>query len=120
MHKYGFSSGTSTHQDRLATMRDAYFNHGQLIDPHTADGVKVARENLTAGIPMIVLETALPAKFAETVKEALQREPDRPGGLEDLESRAQRFEVIDANVMQVRQLIEHACTNSSIDSSVGA
>jgi threonine synthase len=114
MHKYGFASGTSTHQDRLFTMRDAYFNHGQLIDPHTADGVKVARENLTAGIPMIVLETALPAKFAETVKEALQREPDRPGGLEDLEGRSQRFEVIDANVQQVRQLIEHACANSSV------
>ncbi len=113
--RYGFTSGTSTHQDRLATMRDAYFNHGQLIDPHTADGVKVAGENLRPGVPMIVLETALPAKFAETVREALHREPDRPSGLEDLEKRTQRFEVMDANVQQIRQLIERTCAHSAVN-----
>ena len=49
-----------------------------MIDTHTADGVKVAREHLDAGVPMIVLETALPAKFAATIVEALGREPERP------------------------------------------
>jgi threonine synthase len=107
--EYGFASGSSTHADRLATIRDAYFNHGQLIDTHTADGVKVAREHLSAGVPMIVLETALPAKFAETIREALQRMPDRPSGLEDLEQRPQRFEVMAADVTKVRALIEQNC-----------
>jgi threonine synthase len=50
-----------------------------MIDTHTADGVKVAREHLQPGVPMIVLETALPIKFAATIVEALGREPDRPG-----------------------------------------
>ena len=49
-----------------------------MIDTHTADGLKVAREHLQPGVPMIVLETALPIKFAETIVEALGREPERP------------------------------------------
>jgi threonine synthase len=106
---YGFSSGSSSHAHRLATIRDAYFTHGQLIDTHTADGVKVAREHLTPGVPMIVLETALAAKFAETIREALHREPDRPAGLEDLEQRPQRSVRMPADVNQVRGLIEDTC-----------
>ena len=87
---YGFVSGKSTHADRLATIRDVFKKHGMIIDTHTADGVKVAREHLTPGVPMIVLETALPIKFAATIVEALGREPDRPAqfiGIEALPKR---------------------------------
>ena len=76
--RYGFESGKSTHADRLATIKDTYERFGVMIDTHTADGVKVAREHMAAGVPMIVLETALPIKFAATIVEALGREPDRP------------------------------------------
>ncbi|MBU4518425.1 MAG: threonine synthase, partial [Gammaproteobacteria bacterium] len=61
---YGFVSGKSTHADRLATIKDTFERFGVMIDTHTADGVKVAREHLNAATPMIVLETALPIKFA--------------------------------------------------------
>ena len=44
---------------------------GDIIDPHTADGVKVTRENVEDGIPMLVLETAEPEKFSETILEAI-------------------------------------------------
>ena len=87
---YGFASGKSTHADRLATIQDVYAKYDMMIDTHTADGVKVAREHLTPGVPMIVLETALPIKFAATIVEALGREPDRPAqfiGIEDLPKR---------------------------------
>jgi threonine synthase len=73
--RYGFVSGKSTHADRLATIRDTFERFGTMIDTHTADGVKVAREHLQAGVPMIVLETALPIKFAATIEEALGRRP---------------------------------------------
>ena len=66
----GFVSGTSTHADRLATIRDVYHRFGTLIDPHTADGVKVGRDFREPGVPLICLETALPAKFAATIREA--------------------------------------------------
>jgi len=73
--RFGFVAGTSTHADRLATIREVYEKTGSLIDTHTADAVKVARPLVKPGVPMIVLETALPVKFADTVKEAVGFEP---------------------------------------------
>ncbi|MEV4777311.1 threonine synthase [Microbacterium sp. LWH12-1.2] len=69
--EFGIVSGTSTHADRLATIRSVYEASGEIIDPHTADGVKVARSYLEDGVPMLVLETAKPQKFAETIHEAI-------------------------------------------------
>lgn len=69
--EFGIVSGTSTHADRLATIRSVHEASGEIIDPHTADGVKVAREYVEQDVPMLVLETAKPEKFAETITEAL-------------------------------------------------
>ena len=68
------------HADRLATIRDTWQRFGTMIDTHTADGLKVAREHKRDGVPMLVLETALPAKFAETIREALGIDAAAPGG----------------------------------------
>ena len=103
--RFGFQSGKSTHQDRLATIRDIEQRYGVTIDTHTADGVKVAREYLVPGVPMIVLETALPAKFNETIREALGRDAERPAGFENIEALPQRFEVMAADVAQVKAFI---------------
>ena len=100
------SSGSSTHVRRLATIRELHARTGLVIDPHTADGVKVAREHLKAGVPMICLETALPAKFAETIIEAIGREPPRPAGYADLERRPQRFTVLPADVARLKAYVE--------------
>lgn len=102
----GFVSGSSTHADRLATIRELYRTRGLIVDPHTADGVKVARQHRTDGVPMICLETAAPAKFADTIREALGVEPPRPPAYADLESRPQRFEVLPADADQVKRFIE--------------
>ncbi|OAN35286.1 threonine synthase [Microbacterium sp. H83] len=74
--EFGIVSGTSTHEDRLATIRSVYEETGEIIDPHTADGVKVAREYVESGVPMLVLETAKPQKFADTIREAIGVELD--------------------------------------------
>jgi threonine synthase len=106
--RYGFVSGKSTHADRLATIRDVAERFGMVIDTHTADGVKVARDQHST-LPMIVLETALPIKFAETIQEALGRLPDRPAkfiGIEDLPKRVQRMP---ADVDQVKAYIVQHC-----------
>jgi threonine synthase len=73
--RFGFVAGTSTHADRLATIREVYEKTGSLIDTHTADAIKVARPLVKSVVPMIVVETALPVKFADTVKEAVGFEP---------------------------------------------
>ncbi len=102
----GFASGRSTHADRLATIRAQFARDGRILDPHTADGVKVAREQRRAGVPMVCLETALPAKFAETIREALGRDPQRPAAFDDLEQRPQRCEILPADVGRVRAFLE--------------
>ncbi|WP_344819862.1 threonine synthase [Microbacterium soli] len=84
--EFGIVSGTSTHADRLATIRAVHEASGELIDPHTADGVKVARDHLEPDVPMLVLETAKPQKFAETIREAtgieLELSPELRGMLD--------------------------------------
>jgi len=103
--RYGFVSGKSTHADRLATIRDTWTRFALMIDTHTADGVKVAREHLTPGVPMIVLETALPIKFAETIVEALGCEPDRPLRFDGIEALPKRVQVMPADAEAIKRLI---------------
>lgn len=107
--KYGFVSGKSTHADRLATIRDTFQRFGVMIDTHTADGLKVARQHLNPGVPMVVLETALPIKFAETIVEALGREPDRPAKFEGIEKLPKRVTVLPADVQAIKAFITSAC-----------
>ena len=104
--RYGFVSGTSTHDDRLATIRDVFSRHGEMIDTHTADGVKVARTHVKTGTPMLVLETALPIKFAETIIEAIGQEPPRPAKFEGIEALPKRVLNMPADVNQVKAYIE--------------
>ena len=104
--KYGFVSGKSLHRNRLEVIRQVYKEEGELLDPHTADGVKVARELREAGETIICLETALPAKFAETIAEAVGAvEIPRPAKLAGLEDLPQRVTVMPANAEAVKQLI---------------
>ncbi|MDR2173168.1 MAG: threonine synthase [Burkholderiales bacterium] len=98
----GFVSGRSTHVDRLQTIRDVYHRYGVMIDPHTADGVKVGQEYRETGVPLLCIETALPAKFAATIEEALGQTPPRPAVYADLEQRSQHYTVLPADAEAVK------------------
>lgn len=102
---YGFVSGRSTHADRVETIRDTARRCGVVVDTHTADGLKVGRAHRDAGVPMIVLETALPAKFSATIVEALGREPERPAALVGIEQLPKRFKVMPVDVRAVKDYI---------------
>jgi threonine synthase len=103
--RYGFVSGRSTHALRLDTIRDVFERFDTMIDPHTADGVKVAREHLQSGVPMVVLETALPIKFAETIVEALGRQPHRPPQFEGIEALPKRVHLMAADTAAVQAYV---------------
>jgi threonine synthase len=103
--EFGFVSGRSSHEDRVDTIRDVFARYDTMIDTHTADGLKVAREHLLPGVPMIVLETAQPIKFGETIREALRREPERPAAFIGIEALPQRFDVVAADVAVVKRFI---------------
>jgi len=106
----GFASGRSTHADRLATIRRVSERYGVVIDPHTADGVKVGLERRVPGVPLVCLETALPAKFSAAIVEALGFEPARPAGFEDLERRPQHFTEIAPDAEAVKRYIAARAT----------
>jgi threonine synthase len=103
--RFGFVSGASTHQNRMETIRRVYRECGVIIDTHTADGVKVGLEQREPDIPLVCLETALPAKFEASIQEALGRRPDRPGGFEDIEHKPQHFVVMDPAVNTIKEYI---------------
>lgn len=107
--QYGFYSGKSSHQNRIETIQYAYARHDQLLDPHTADGLKVAQDFLEPHVPMLVLETALPIKFASTIEEALGFSPPVPPQFSNLEKLPQRVETMPASVSQVKSFIEAHC-----------
>jgi threonine synthase len=106
---FGFVSGRSTHADRLATIRRTWQDHCVLVDTHTADGLKVALEHLQPGVPMLVLETALPAKFAATIREATGVDPEPPATLKGIEHLPKRFTVMPPDAAQVKRFIETHC-----------
>lgn len=106
---YGFLSGRSLHADRVATIAAVYASDEVIIDPHTADAVTVARQVLADGevkAPVVAMETALPVKFAATIREALGRDPDRPARFAGLEDRPRRVIDIDNDADAVKRLIE--------------
>jgi threonine synthase len=107
--RYGFDSGKSTHADRVATIKDTWERHGMMIDTHTANGVTVAKAHLQAGVPMIVLETALPIKFSATIVEATGIEPDRPAKFNGIESLPKRVVQMPAKVQAIQEFIAAHC-----------
>jgi threonine synthase len=110
----GFVSGRSTHADRIDTIRMLAERHNIVVDPHTADGIKVGLERREPGVPLICIETALPAKFAVTIREALGEEPPRPPAYEGLEALPQRYVTLPADAEKVRNyLSEHARLSES-------
>jgi threonine synthase len=105
MPKFGIVSGKSTHSDRIKTIRFAFGRYNVMLDTHTADGLKVALEQRLPNMPMIVLETAQPAKFEETIREALGTEPVRPADLAGIEELAQHVVVMAPDVAAVKRFI---------------
>jgi threonine synthase len=103
--EFGFVGGSSTHADRVATIRDAFERHGELIDPHTADGITVARRHLEPGVPMLVLETAKPAKFPDILVEAIGSPAPIPPHLISLLDEPQRVLELPADEAALREVI---------------
>ena len=107
-NEYGFVSGKSLHRDRLAVIKQVYEQDGELIDPHTADGVKVARELREAGETVVCLETALAAKFADTIREAVgDVDIPRPAKLQGLEDLPQKVQNVPNQAEAVKEIIRN-------------
>ncbi|MDP2152099.1 MAG: threonine synthase [Methylotenera sp.] len=102
---YGFVSGSSNHEHRMQTIRETKAKYDVVVDTHTADGLKVALAYLEQDTPMVVLETALPAKFEDAIVEALGQAPERPSVLNGIESLPQKFTVMNAGADDIKAFI---------------
>ena len=103
--EYGFLSGSSNHADRMQTIRETKAKYDVVIDTHTADGLKVALELRDKNTPMVVLETALPAKFEDALVEALGTVPPRPDSLRGIEDLPQKYSVMDVSDAAIKEFI---------------
>ena len=89
-----FAAGTTDEAATSAAIAGTLADSQYLLDPHTAVGVHVARQNLAGATPMLTLATAHPAKFPAAVKAATGVEPELPVWLADLNERPERFDVL--------------------------
>ncbi len=105
INQFGFVSGRSSHQERMAAIQDIYARYATMIDTHTADGLTVARRYLEPGVPMVVLETAQPVKFSAAMREALGQDPARPAAFAGIEELPVRFKVVPPDVQSLKEFI---------------
>ena len=98
------ASATVSEAETLATICEYYEKYQYVLDPHTAVGVHAAQQNARK-TPMISLATAHPAKFADAIKKAIEKNPLIPPSLAALESKETRSQVIPATTEAVRNEI---------------
>jgi threonine synthase len=101
-----FRAGRSNNHDTLTAIRQVYESTGMLIDPHTAVGVKAAREFAEDGVPMITLATAHPAKFPDAVERATGVRPDLPEHLSNLFDLPERTTDVPNDLAAVEAFVE--------------
>ncbi|MDR0253768.1 MAG: threonine synthase [Brucellaceae bacterium] len=100
-----FAAGRSTVQETATTIDQVLKQDGYLLDPHSAIGVKVAREHANTASPMVVLATAHPAKFPDAVKDACGVNPALPVWLSDLMERKEHFTRLENDLKTVENHI---------------
>jgi len=101
-----FVAGVGDTQATLTTIRDTYYQHGYLLDPHTAVGVHVARQWQIESAPTICLATAHPAKFSEAIIQAVGKNIAGHPTLEALQGKPTRMDVLPASPAAVREYLD--------------
>ncbi|SDO40062.1 threonine synthase [Desulforhopalus singaporensis] len=103
--KRDFAAAAVTEQEVFDTIRTFYTEHGYVLDPHTAVGVKAALQLRTAGVPMVCLATAHPAKFGEVVESATGQPMVFPEPLQGIGDKQSRCQTIAANVAEIQTFV---------------
>ncbi|MHC1549814.1 threonine synthase [Phyllobacterium sp. K27] len=100
-----FGAGRSTAAETAGTIGQVLRSTGYLMDPHSAIGLKVAREKIPADQMSVVLATAHPAKFPDAVKAASGINADLPTWLGDLMERKEQYTVLPNDLKNVEEYI---------------
>jgi threonine synthase len=102
-----FSSHCVSDEQTCEQIASTWAQCEYLLDPHSAVGVRAALySDVAAGIPIITLATAHPAKFPDAIKQAgLSQVVELPLHLQDLFERTERFDVVPNNLAAVQAFI---------------
>ena len=89
------------------TIAQVFAETGEVLDPHTAIGVKAAREcRRSLDTPMVILGTAHPVKFPEAVEKAgVGKALQLPAHLSDLFAREERYTVLANDLKAVQAFV---------------
>lgn len=109
-----FDSASVDDETTCAVIAEVHETYGELLDPHTAIGLKAARDcNKDPLTPMVTLSTAHPAKFDEAILKAGLATPELPSHLEDLFERDEQYTVVSNDLKSVEEFISKRCDHSS-------
>jgi threonine synthase len=103
-----FDSYAVNDEVTVATIAQVFDESEYLLDPHSAIGVKAARECWRdRSVPMITLATAHPAKFPEAIiKSGQENEPALPHHMADLFAREERYTVLPKDLPEIQAFID--------------
>jgi len=102
-----FDAGRSDETETAHVIEATLKKSGYLLDPHSAVGLKVAREHECPSVPMVTLATAHPAKFPDAVKAACGVYPQLPKWQGDLMQREEHFTLIANNENDLKSHIRN-------------
>ncbi|WP_336146145.1 threonine synthase [Marinobacter salarius] len=102
-----FDSDAVGDEGTTDTIREVFDQNEYLLDPHTAIGVRAARNcRRDPAVPMITLGTAHPSKFPDAVlRSGVKAEPSLPVHMSDLFEREERYTVLDNDLSAVQDFI---------------
>ena len=100
-----YASGRVSEAETLAMIATIHAETGEVICPHTAVGVAVARAHIRPGVPMVTLATAHPAKFPDAVEQAIGIRPALPPHMADIFQRPERITRIENDADRLKSLI---------------
>ena len=102
--KESFSAESIADDETLRIIRDFFNNFGFIIDPHTATAVG-ASYKVKNEFPTVVLGTAHPYKFADTIKIAINKDIVAPNQISMLPSKKEKFDIMDNNLQKIKDYI---------------
>ena len=101
-----FAAAAASMPDVAACIRDVKEHSGYVLEPHTACGVvALQKTRLPADAARVVLATAHPAKFPDTIESVLGERPALPPGLASLMTDRERMTVLPNDLAAVQRYV---------------
>ncbi|MDB6182754.1 threonine synthase [Paracoccus fistulariae] len=100
-----YASGRVSEEETLAMIRTIREETGEILCPHSAVGVSVARAHIEPAVPMVTLATAHPAKFPDAVESAIGIRPGLPPHMADLFDLPERVTRVENDAEALKSLI---------------